>query len=901
MIGQTLGPYEVVAKLGEGGMGEVYRARDTRLGRDVAVKVLSGATTTDPAAAARFDREARAIASLNHPNICALYDVGLAAGRTYLVMELLEGETLYQRLARGPVEPSLLVDLSIALADGLEAAHARGLIHRDLKPANIFLTRHGQVKILDFGLAKAVDTPDDETRAADAPITSPGSAVGTIAYMSPEQLRGSAIDARSDLFSLGVVLYEMATGQRAFQGATTAVISAAILHDEPAAPCTLNPSLPAKFEEAILKAIEKDRDLRYQTAAELRTDLKRLKRAASSDERARTAESGPAARSGSSSARSSAGPSAPLTPAVSSDSQIVLGIVKRHRVKVAIGVIATIATMAAGGWWFVQDRAPARPGAIDIQTLTVVGDACCAGISPDGRFVAFARTRDGRSGVWVRQMSNEGAVEIVPAVAGRDIRTISITPDASFVDFVAREPGAPAFDAWRVALLGGQPHRVIPGVWSGLGWSPDGGRVAFIRRAADGGSTALMVANGDGSNERVVATRQGQTEFVNINFRIRPIAHPVWSADGRSLYVIGITRSPERARNPYEIAALDAGTGAERRVMPINGGGYDLARLDDAHLLVNRTTLLSNPQIWRWNTASPDMTPLLHDLASFFGLSLTADRTRGVALRTDSRSGVWLGAATGEAMTQIVDDSPAVSLATAVDRDGFVYYSAALPDGHNAIYRAAPTRGSDPVLIAERGGLPRLTADGRSVFFVRGDPTQALMRVSRDGSNLATILEDPAMTSPAVTPDGRTLYFTSTQGGTYTLWSMPAAAGGTPRALGHTGMGVRFTISPDGRTGGFIDRTRTVVLCDLPDCRNVRPAGVTELGTFTPDGRGFAYIPRDDPKNIWVQPFDGAAKPLTTFTDKYQANTFAFSVDGSRLVVTRGVTTSDIVMIKGLR
>jgi serine/threonine protein kinase len=276
--GATLGPYTLKARLGAGGMGEVYTALDTRLDRLVALKVLSSHLAQDPTARARFDREAKAIAGLNHPNVCALFDIGRDQGHEYLVMELLEGATLQERLQQGPLDVVSLVTHAIALADALDTAHGRGLIHRDLKPANIFLTTRDVPKILDFGLAKTLEGADDATRPNEALVTTLGTTVGTLAYMSPEQLRGETVDARTDLFSLGLVLYEMATGQRAFSGPTMAVISAAILAQDAAPPRTLRPDLPQRLEDTILKAIEKDRALRCQTAAELRADLMRIRR-----------------------------------------------------------------------------------------------------------------------------------------------------------------------------------------------------------------------------------------------------------------------------------------------------------------------------------------------------------------------------------------------------------------------------------------------------------------------------------------------------------------------------------------------------------------------------------------------------------------------------------------------
>jgi eukaryotic-like serine/threonine-protein kinase len=281
--GTRLGPYEVIAKIGEGGMGEVYRARDGRLHRDVALKVLPADVTRSPQARDRFRREAHAVAALQHPHICAIYDVGdLNEGDTYLVMELLQGETLQQRLARGRLDIPTLLDTAIVLADAVDAAHRAGIVHRDIKPGNIFLTPYGP-KILDFGLAKATrDAAQDASRqiteAVAAPLTEAGKAVGTVAYMSPEQLRGEELDVRTDLFSLGAVLYEMATNHPAFAGATSAITAAAILHEQVPAARELRRELPERLDDVIRKALEKDRQLRYQHASELRTDLQRVKR-----------------------------------------------------------------------------------------------------------------------------------------------------------------------------------------------------------------------------------------------------------------------------------------------------------------------------------------------------------------------------------------------------------------------------------------------------------------------------------------------------------------------------------------------------------------------------------------------------------------------------------------------
>jgi eukaryotic-like serine/threonine-protein kinase len=538
MVGQTISHYRILHKLGAGGMGVVYEAEDLNLGRHVALKFLPEDLDKNSDALERFKQEARAASSLNHPNICTIHEIGEAEGDYFIAMELLDGKPLDKYIARSRLELQEFLALAIQIADALDAAHSKGIIHRDIKPANIFVTARDQIKILDFGLAKlaaernliAEDGGATATPTASL-LTSPGTVVGTVAYMSPEQARGKELDARTDLFSFGAVLYQMATGRGPFEGETSAVIFEAILNREPASPLQLNPELPPKIEEIICTAMEKERDLRYQSAAEIGAELKRLKRKTESGRAAPTTGRAVAAS-----------PARILQP-------VGRGASGANRWLWAVSVVCVIA-LAATFTWIMRSRNPIVPSELKQRQLTSnsVGNAVASGaISPDGKYLAYVDSL----GVHV-QLIASGDTQTISQPESLDANAAwsiaSWFPDSTSFLANATVPGG-STSIWMVSLFGRAPRRIRDDAtaWS---ISPDGSQIAFTAVTGVFGSREIWLMTKEGEQERKLFPATDE----NSGF-----ARVAWSPDGKHVGYLKFHQMSDSYEGSIETRDLNGG------------------------------------------------------------------------------------------------------------------------------------------------------------------------------------------------------------------------------------------------------------------------------------------------------------------------------------------------------
>jgi serine/threonine protein kinase/sugar lactone lactonase YvrE len=930
MEGKTIAHYRIVSALGAGGMGEVYLATDIRNARQVALKLLPYHLAQDAERVRRFQQEARAVLALNHPNIVTVYEIGEKEGTQYIASELVKGQTLRTRMAGTSLKLHEAIDIASQVASALVEAHHEGVVHRDIKPENIMLRRDGYVKVLDFGIAKLTETQTPSTQT-EAPTlmkiqTRPGIVLGSAHYMSPEQARGLSVDERTDIWSLGVVLYEMVTGRIPFDGETPSDCIAAILDKEPPALTRFVREAPEALEVIVASALTKDRDERYHSVKEFLGALRRLKQrldASSEIERSIAPERG--ADVPSQSAVSKTSQAIPTTaPSIHSPSsaEYIVSEIKRHKLGVTVALAVVAVIVVAGGFAIYRILSVESTQSFRAPKFTAltnggrIGDLAVEGelsMSPDGRYIAYVAHKfiggAQQSSVWVMQVATNTQAQLV-APSTADYRSTDFSQDNQFVYYVRREGRSAPLNLYRVPVIGGAPTKVLDDVTSPITFAPDGKRFAFVRDEQEKGEdTKLMVANTDGSGEPAVIAERKAPEFFGEN-------GPAWSPDGK---IIACGAGSFTGDGRRTVVGVLVQGGAETRLTPQTWA--TVARVlwlgDGSGLIMTAKAEQSDRGEQVWQLSYPDGVArrITNDLNSYGeeSLGLAADSIATIQSRMDVQ--VWVAAPNAdESRAQQITKSIFDGVTgLAWTPDGKIVYVTATGDQID-VWRVN-VDGSDKKQITSDAYVeefPAVSPDGRYLVFTSNRNGRKLWRTDLDGRNPKQLTDGNSYDFyPAFSPDSQWVFFSSNRAGSMNLWKV-GINGGQPTRL--SDMFAAFpNVSPDGKWIACYhvdeENASQLIIFSVEGGQPTKtinlPSTLAPLNghpSWSPDGKSILFVNRaNNITNIWSQPIDGSPpKPITNFKSLW-VYYYTPSPDGKQLALSRGDQYQDIVLIKDFR
>ena len=937
--GTTLGRYEIRSQLGAGGMGEVYLAQDLRLERTVALKVLPDKLAHDKGRMRRFVLEARTASSLSHPNVAHIYEIEEVNGLNFIAMEYVDGETLRRRIGRSPLEVRDTLDIAMQIAAALSAAHAAGIAHRDIKPENVIVRRDGYVKVLDFGLAKLTDVPSTDTEAPTLAMvnTDPGTVMGTAAYMSPEQARAQPVDARTDIWSLGVVLYEMLTGHVPFAGTTTSDVIASILGKEPAPIARYSREVPDALEWIVTKTLTKDREERYQTAKELMVDLRRIKQRLDAQQeidrsRAPTTAAVSASKDAAPTdlnhatiretpqARAASGAAGVTTPTVSS-AEYIVGEITRHKIGVVLVTLVLMAGLWAGGVWLYKLLAARKSPASATKFMRLtsggrIGNERITGgaaISADGKRVAFwTVAENGKNSCYVRQVASNSVLRIVGPTEV-EVGGVTFSPDGEFVFFNGNDKANPNGALFKVSVLGGTPQRVLEGIGSPITFSPDAKQIAYVRQVPATGESLLLAANADGSGmPRTLAVRKLPLVFSPDG--------PSWSPDGRVIALGGTSIIAGNVTST--VVEVPASGGKERDITPPQRTIVSrVAWLNDGKgLVMSRGSSYAaiRTQIWFISYPEGAARRITNDLNGYGTISLgvTTDSNTMVTVQEDMTRSIWV-------MPSNEDLSKARQISNG-KYEGFALTTT--PDGR-ILYIDQEAQANELWIMKNDGtaktqlttdGAVKLSAavspDGRYIVFSSNrSGTVSIWRMDLDGNNHKQLTEESTFADlPIVSSDGKWVVFQSLRTGNFTLWKVPIEGGAATQMSKR--ICVQPALSPDGK----------LLACASPDEKtsfngNIAvfqferggPSNIPDIPLdrypeglkWTPDSRALTYLYASGSgyaTNIVSQPINGGPLKVLVKSDE-RISAYDWTRDGKQLVLGRGPTVDDVVLIKDFK